>query len=201
MRFSLRHDLRSLGGNTRRRVGAQDRRRLSVLRVTLALAVSLTATLGSRPQASGELSVPAAIQAAIFKKIFGYDHILSAIAPRIRIVYAPEYASAAKDLEKAFRAVELSVDLAPIDQIHQLGSANVVYVLAATVPAALKDLCAKSKVLSVSSLSSLAYRGDGSVALRMKGDGKPGIVVHMGRLAAEGHELSASLLQLVEVVR
>jgi hypothetical protein len=167
----------------------------------LALTVSLTATLGSRAQASGELSVPAAIQAAIFKKIFGYDHALSAGAPRIRIVYAPEYASAAKDLEQAFRAVSLAVDLAPIDQAHQLGSANVVYALAATVPTALKDLGVKAKVLTVSSLSGLAYRGDVSVALRMKADGKPGIVVHMGRLAAEGHELSASLLQLVEVVR
>jgi hypothetical protein len=167
----------------------------------LALAVSLLAATGSRAMAAGELSVPAEIQAAIFKKIFGYDHILSATAPRIRIVYSTEYASAAKELEKAFRAVSLAVDLAPIDQAHQLGSANVVYVLATTVPVALKDLCAKSKILSVSSLSSLAYRGDGSVALKMKADGKPGIVVHMGRLAAEGHELSASLLQLVEVVR
>lgn len=167
------------------------------LAVVAAAAVLVAATANG----GEELSVPPEMQAAIFKKIFGYDRVLSVAAPRVRIAYAPEFAAAAKELARAFDTAGVPAEYAVLEQAHQLGATNVLYVLASAVPAPLRESCAKAKALSISSFPALAERGEVSVALKMKANGRPEIIVHMGRLGAESHELSASLLALARVIR
>jgi len=77
---------------------------------------------------------------------------------------------------------------------------NVVYLTPEADVSAVAVLCAEKRMLTVSGLPALAENGE--VAIGIGGnDDAPEILVHLGRVKAEQHELSSELLSLARVIR
>ena len=146
------------------------------------LLISLTGILPAQ-----EMAVPINLQAVLIKKILGFDKALSGkSAVEVTVIGGGD------DIVSALNAAGLSA---------KAGSGvagDVVYV--APTAAAPKAATAKAGVLSISGVAGLAEKGQVSVAIGSEG-GKPKIIVHLGQLRAEGHELSADLLKLAKVVQ
>jgi hypothetical protein len=79
-------------------------------------------------------------------------------------------------------------------------TAGTVLYLFPDAPAELRALAVKRKVLCISGFPALVLAGQASIGVDKKPDGKPQILVHLPRLKAEGHELSADVLRLARVV-
>jgi hypothetical protein len=79
-----------------------------------------------------------------------------------------------------------------------MDDAAVVYVCPGVVPP--KSLFNKFRVLSISGVPAFAKSGQVSIAMAAV-EGKPKVIVHMGQLKAEGHDLSADMLKLASVDR
>ena len=148
--------------------------------------------------AAQSMAVPANLQAAIFKKILGFDKTLQA---KGRIEVAVVYGDvAAKDaITGAFNDLGISTVPLKSDQAAQsIGEATVVYV--APGASAPKQLCAKNKVLSLSGVASLVESGQVSVGVAVEG-GKPKILIHRGQLKAEGHEIAQEILDMAKIIQ
>lgn len=174
--------------------------RRALLVPTLVLTLAAAA---ARPAHGGAMLVPAKTQAAILKKILVYDKALQGKTNvRFFLVGSEKNPGAAEEITAALREVGLTVGSARIDELAaKLDDAAVVYVVSGVASASLKRLCVEKKVLSVSGFPGLAESGDVSVAIGLREDGKPQIVVHLAQTKAEGHEFSAELLKLAKVVR
>jgi hypothetical protein len=147
---------------------------------------------------SQEMSVPPDLQAALFKKIFGFDKTLSGM-PKVLILYSDGSAGVKDQLIKSFSGVGITAVGVKADQLAgSLGAGTVVYV--APGVSSPKGQTGSKNVLSISGVTSLVENGSVSVGLGTEG-GKPKIIVHMGQLKAEGHELSADLLKLAKVIQ
>jgi hypothetical protein len=143
------------------------------------------------------MAVPANLQTAIFKKIFGFDKTLQ---DKGRIEVAVIYGDvAAKDaIVAAFN--DLGIPAVPIksDQAGSgIGSATVVYVTPGGVPP--KQLCINNQILSISGVPSFVENGQVSIGLSVEG-GKPKIIIHRGQLKAEGQELAKEILSMAKVI-
>ncbi len=142
-------------------------------------------------------AIPANLQAAIFKKVFGFDKTLQATGRiEVAVVYGDaevkdEIIAAFKDL--GITAVPLKSDQAA----SSLGSATVIYVAPGAV--APKQMSSRGKVLSISGVASLVEKGQVSIGLSVEG-GKPKILVHRGQLRSEGHDLSDDILAMAKIV-
>ncbi len=169
-------------------------------RTLLFFSLALLAALATPGHAvSEEMPVPPPMQAQLFKKIFAYDKKLST-APTVKVVVAfvDSTASAKDALVKAFKEAEIPVQAMKADQVAaNLGDASVIYVTGAA--AAVRSICQKNQVLSITGIPSLVEAGNVSIGLSVA-ESKPKILVHMGELKAEGHEVSAKLLQLAKII-
>jgi hypothetical protein len=147
-----------------------------------------------------DMPVPPELQAAIFKKIFTYDRTLQA-KPRwaVLVVFNASSAPLKAQIVKAFYEAGVQTSEARADQAESAISDAAVVYLAPGVDQ-LKDLCRKHGVLSITGVPSIVERGGASVGLGLA-DGKPRIIVHLQQLKAEGHDLSANLLQLAKVIQ
>jgi hypothetical protein len=138
--------------------------------------------------------------ATILKKILAYDKALSG-SPRIDLAYEKDYPGQAQELAKALEKIGLSSSLVPLAELSSPQRAPVVVVLAPAMPARVHDYLARERVLSVSFQVGQAERGEVSVALGLRPDGKPEIVVNLKQLQNEGHSFSSGLLGLSRVIR
>jgi hypothetical protein len=169
----------------------------------LAVAAALLVALGAGGPARAEaVTVPAKLQAVLFKKIFAYDTALQGVGEvKVLVVYPAGGAEEARRLTGAFGEAGLTASAAEVhDATARLGGARVVYLLPGAEAALAHAAAAGKQVLSVAGLPALAERGAVSVALGQGADGKPEIVVNRTRLKAEGHDLSANLLRLARVI-
>ena len=151
------------------------------------------------PACFAEESVPPELQVAIFKKVFGYDKSIQEGALKLVVAFN-EGSSAAKDqMVKAFKDSGIAVSAAKADQLPgSVSGINVVYVLPGVAGA--KQVCQKNSILCITGTPALVESGEASVGLSLL-DNKPKIVIHLKELKAEGHDLSANLLQLAKVIQ
>jgi hypothetical protein len=146
-----------------------------------------------------EDAVPPDMQAAIFKKIFGYAKSFSAPEEAVVLIASDNPSSGAtQEIVKAFAGAGLTSKAVALGDLGgSVSPKSVVYVFASS-PAA-KAVCEKSGVLSITGKAALVESGDVAVGLAVDA-GKPKIVVHKARLDTEKQELSAKLLQLAKVI-
>jgi hypothetical protein len=165
--------------------------------LALPLMMILTGTLAASEQ---DVPVPPELQAAIFQKVFSYDRSLpSGQDPKVLIAFAPASAPFKDRLLKAFEQVGIRASAVREEEVaSHISAVEVLYV--ATDGTSFKALCQKNAVLSITGFPSLVEKGEVSVGLGVVAD-KPKILVHLPQLRAEGHELSANLLQLARVIQ
>lgn len=144
------------------------------------------------------MPVPAKFQALLFKRIFAYERVLKT-QPSVRVLLASD-SRAASELQREFEAVGVSAHLLAPDELRaQLSPDTVLFLFLDSAPA-LRELALERKVLCISGSPALVLEGKASIGVDRKPDGKPQILVHLKRLKAEGHELSADVLRLARVV-
>lgn len=161
--------------------------------LTLALLVVLAGW--GMPAASQPMPVPAQLQAAIFKKVITLDRTLTARqSAKILVVHS---GSGADEVVDAFKAAGLTASAVAEGQLAgAIAGADIIYLMPGTSGAALS----KSKgVLSLTGVPATVESGQAAIGVGLK-DGKPEIIVHMGQLKAEGHDISADLLKLARVI-
>jgi hypothetical protein len=172
--------------------------RNSVAILAWAVAGLLFATTPSRAQA---ISMAPNVQVLLFKKIFAYNQGVNS-SMKVLIVYAREFTGMASDVQKTFQKTNQTAELTSIGDFSQHASGSgVVYVIAPSVPAAVREFCAREHVFSVAPIPALAERGEVSVAIGTREDQKPEIVVNLARSKAEGQTLPMTLLSLARVIR
>ncbi len=155
----------------------------------------------SWPSKAQEQTMPAALQVALFRKIFPYDNGLTPPF-KILIVYAGDFAAMASEIQKRFEKLDQGSETTSVaDFPRKSKGANVVYLLSSAPVAAVRAFCLQQHVLSVSPFPSLAEQGEVSIAVGVKQGGQPEIVVHLARSKSEGQDLQMPLLSLARVIR
>ena len=176
--------------------------RTAVLKVRLlALGLCLPAVLLSGSVLAQDATVPADIQAAIFKKVFAYVRTLSpASPPPILILYDDASTKSMDEIRKAFEQLRIdAVGVKEADLANRIrDGSTVVYV--ATPRGSFRQIFQKTRSLSITGLPLLVQRGDASIGLALE-ESKPKILVNMSELKAEGHEVASNLLQLAQLIQ
>ena len=163
------------------------------------LAIALVFYCLLLPCLAQEMPVPPELQVAIFKKVFNYDKTIPGGAVKMLVAFTDASAGIKDQVVKAFKDSGVSVTTAKADQLSgALEGVNVVYMTPGV--SGVKQVCQKNGILSITGVPSLVESGEASVGLSVM-DNKPKIVVHLGRLKAEGHDLSANLLQLAKIIQ
>jgi hypothetical protein len=163
------------------------------------LAIALVFSGLLLPVFAEDMPVPPELQAAIFKKVFSYDKTIQGGEPKMLVAFTDASAEIKDQVVKAFKDSGVTVSAVKADQLSgSIGGINVVYIVPGV--SGVKQICQKNGVLSITGMPSLVEAGEVSVGLSVS-DNKPKIVVHLKELKAEGHELSANLLQLAKVIQ
>jgi hypothetical protein len=151
------------------------------------------------PCLAEDMPVPPELQVAIFKKVFNYDKTIPGGAPKMLVAFTDSSAAIKDQVVKAFKESGVTVTAAKADQLAgALEGVNVLYIAPGVTGA--KQICQKNGILSITGIPSLVESGEASVGLAVV-DSKPKIIVHLGRLKAEGHDMSANLLQLAKIIQ
>jgi hypothetical protein len=162
-------------------------------------AIVLILVCVSLPLKAQDMPVPLDLQVAIFKKVFSYDKTIQAGSPKMLVAFTDNSADIKDQIVKAFKDSGMVVTAVKADQLAgSLGNINVVYITPGV--SGVKNLCQKSGILTITGVPSLVESGEASVGLSVI-ENKPKIIVHLKQLKAEGHELSANLLQLAKVIQ
>jgi len=163
------------------------------------LAIALGFCCLSLPCLAEDMPVPPELQVAIFKKVFNYDKSIQVGAVKMLVVFTDTSAGIKDQVVKAFKDSGVPVTAAKADQMSgSLEGINVLYIAPGVSGA--KQVCQKNGILSITGNPSLVESGEASVGLSVQ-DNKPKIVVNLGRLKAEGHDMSANLLQLAKIIQ
>ncbi len=151
------------------------------------------------PKTSEGSVVPLELQVALFKKIIMYDHTLQNIAPAdLRLLVL----NGGQDVVRAFAKVGFTATVVTEPELQGvMTSAHVIYLASASGAESARRLCGAYKVLSLGAEADLAVSADAAIAIGVRADGKPEIVVNLKRLQADGHSLPAGLLSLARVIR
>jgi hypothetical protein len=171
-------------------------------RVAAAAALVVLAAGGAAGQSS--MPVPPRHQMAIFKRVFQYDRTLAGRGP-VRVLVVHDGGNGLGDVHDLLASFEWAgIEAAPVHYSQlatRIEGTAVAYVLPGVPPAAYLDRFAERAVLSISGVPALAQRGNVSIALGTRGDGKPEIIVHLGRLKTEKHDISAELLKVARIIQ
>jgi hypothetical protein len=171
-----------------------------VKRGSHSLLLALLLFLLSSVAVASEPVVPANLQAVLFKKLFAYDRALEGKAPKVLVVHAVDGDSRALEVANAFRAVGIETVTFPLADLEShLAGASAIY--AFEMNDQIASACERNKLLSISPHARLAREGRVSVALGVKPDGRPEILIHIARTRGEGHDFPASLLNLATIVQ
>jgi len=143
--------------------------------------------------------VPPELQVALFKKVFSYDKTIPGGAPKMLVAFTDASAAIKDKVVKAFKDSGMTVSAAKADQLSDsVSGVNVLYITPGVSGA--NQICQKNGILSITGSPLLVESGEASVGLSVQ-DNKPKIVVHVRQLKAEGHDLSANLLQLAKLIQ
>lgn len=153
-------------------------------------------------RADEEQVVPVEVQAAIFKKVFGYDRSFEGRPPSsILVVPGGDSRGRAETVAAEFGRAGFSTEVVEeAAAAARLEVGVVVYLLSAPKGPLLDEL-ARAGVLSISGDPDLAVRGVVTIALRRKPDGRTEILVHLARARAERHDFSSYLLSISTIVK
>jgi hypothetical protein len=143
----------------------------------LALGVLLLAS----PLLAQDARLPLKLQVTLFKKVFAYDAQLTTAAPlKILVVHAPGYRRDADDILRMFTTEGLLAEAVLESEIQERSQgASVLYVLPRAAHAGIAERSAQSKLLSISGVPRFAEAGYVSVALAVRADGRPEIIVNL----------------------
>ena len=134
---------------------------------------------------SQEMSVPANLQAALFKKIFSFNKTLQGKGNlEVSVI-----GNGSGEIVSAFKDAGVNAKSA-----SDASGASVVYVMPGSTAPKQKG------IFSISGVTEYAESGKVAVGLGVEG-GKPKIVVNLAQLKAEGQELSADLLKIAKVIQ
>jgi hypothetical protein len=163
------------------------------------VAIALVLTCFLSPSFPEDLSVPPDLQVAIFKKVFGYDKAIQEGSLKMLVAFSDSSGAVKDQMVKAFKNSGVAVSAAKADQLSgSVTGVNVMYVLPGVSGA--RQVCQKNGILCITGIPSLVESGEASVGLSLL-DNKPKILIHLKELKAEGHDLSANLLQLAKVIQ
>lgn len=166
------------------------------------MSLAVLSALSVRSAAEAQDSVPVDLQAVIFSKIFRYAKTLPDTAElRIAVVSGAEDADEADTLVAALSQAGLRADrMEPPGLDDSAASIHVAYLFRATASDAVTAWCFEQGILTLSADERLVRQGRVAIGLTLAKQ-RPKIVVHLERLRDEGHEVSAELLKLSEVIR
>jgi hypothetical protein len=151
------------------------------------------------PCLAQDMPVPPELQVAIFKKVFNYDKTIQGGNPKMLVAFTDTSAAVKDKVVKAFKDSGVTVSAAKADQLSgSIAGVNVLYITPGV--SGTRQICQKNGILSITGSPALVESGEASVGLSVQ-DNKPKIVVHLGQLKAEGHDLSANLLQLAKIIQ
>lgn len=142
-----------------------------------------------------EMAVPVNLQAALFKKIFGFNKTTGG-NPKVLVLFNDASAGVKDQVIAAFK--EAGLDVTAAKDAGGATAGSVVYVCPG-VPSP-KSVTSKVGALSISGVGAYAENGSVAVALGTEG-GKPKIIVNMAQLKAENQEMSADLLKMAKVIQ
>jgi hypothetical protein len=145
-------------------------------------------------------SIAPEAQAALFKKIFLYDRSLEGQTIKVYVVHGPKDAADAEEFTKSFAAngmVPQAVALGGLEKVAKSG--ELAFLMPEVLTSDSRDLCKRLGLLCVAGSNTAADEGLVGIAVGIKDDGKPLIVVNQPLVRAAGHELSARLLALARV--
>jgi hypothetical protein len=146
--------------------------------------------------------LPAAVQVVMLKKIFQFDRDLETRDAKVAVAATDDAMGEAEKIAAAFQQAHVDARTAKVSALSaSLGSFNVVYAMPGAMTPVLKDVCQKGGALTVSGTGSEAAKGEVSVALGKKPDGKPEIIINLKSAKSEKHNFAASLLGLATVVQ
>ncbi len=146
------------------------------------------------------MSVPANLQAALFKKLFTLNKTLSSKGtPKVLVVYTDASAGDRDEVVEAFKGAGMTVNSVKADAAtSQLSSHNVVYI--APGASSVASACSKSGIFSVTAVPSYVEGGKATIGLGTEG-GKPKIIVNINKAKEEGQDLSADLIKIARVIQ
>ena len=171
------------------------------MRLNPILTAVLLSAVFCDPVAAGDMPVPIKLQVEIFGKVFDYVKTLPAGDRKVLVLYTNETAGIQGDLVQAFQETGVTAAAIHPDQLGtQLTGATAVYISPGVPSTSASQLCRERGVLSISGLPSLAKTGEVSIGVGMK-SGRPEIIVNLGQVRAQGHEVSSDLLRLATVVQ
>ncbi|MFL5262393.1 MAG: hypothetical protein ACJ79L_08325, partial [Anaeromyxobacteraceae bacterium] len=120
---------------------------------------------------------------------------------KVLVVHGRLSAARAADVVAAFEAEGVSATAADVEVAGAVvDGAAVLYALADVPAVPLAELARGRRLLTISGDADRIEQGRVAVALRRRAGGQPEILVHLPRLTADGHELSARLLKLATVL-
>ncbi|MFH1811159.1 MAG: YfiR/HmsC family protein [Pseudomonadota bacterium] len=163
----------------------------------------LLALLGGIATAQAIPQVPANLQAALFAKMFKYDKKFEGRQDPIRVVVVHEaLTDEVRAITQAMTSVGMKVSQSTLAGLPaMMANTDVAYAMPEVSAELVGKACLKSGSLSVSGVAGDAEKGWVSVALGVKGDGRPQIIVNVTQAAREGHNFSSQLLALAKIVR
>ena len=141
-----------------------------------------------------ESSVPANLQAAVFKKIFLFNKTLQEKGNIAIAVLSKD--DAGDEITEAFKSAGLNAVTVKEGQIPS--SSTVVYIMPGV--ASPKQYCAEHGILSISGTGSYIEDGKAAVGLIIE-EGKAKIIVNITELKAEKQELSSQVLSFAKVIQ
>lgn len=145
--------------------------------------------------------LPPSLQAIMFKKVMDYDRALPKGKRKVLVVYGDD-ATGAAEMAQAFRDVEIEAEEAKADAAAgRLNGVVAIYTMPSGLKAEIRELCVSKKLLSMSGQPRLVEKGEVSIALGKRGDGRPEISINLTRAKEEGRDLSSDLLGLAKVVK
>jgi hypothetical protein len=164
-------------------------------------AALLLALLAARPARAAE-ALPPQVQASLFKRIFAYDPLLRGNPGlKVLVLHGRLTAERAVELVAAFEAEGVAAAHGELDAAPEgLDGRTVLYVLPDVPAAPLAELARGKRLLTLAGEPEAVTLGRVAVGLRRAATGQPEILVHLRKLAADGHELSARLLKLSTVL-
>jgi hypothetical protein len=154
------------------------------------------------PAAAQEMPVPASLQAAILAKVLHYDRTLQeAKAPiHVLIAYKGTLPDFTGELIDGLESANVTAEAVEVSRLRDhLNDLSVVYLAPGVDPGALADAAKGKNVLFVTGVPSWVREGRAALGFDSKG-GKPRLVVNQTRLRASGHQFSADMLRLAEIV-
>lgn len=154
------------------------------------------------PAAAQEMPVPATLQAAILGKVLRYDRSLqdAKVPLHVLIAYRETLPDFTTELVDGLAATKVTAEAVEVSRLKdRLVDLTVVYLSPGVDAAALATASKGRTVLFVTGVPSWVRAGHAALGIDSKG-GKPKLIVNQARLRTSGHQLSADLLRLAEIV-